>query len=291
MRHVLALVLTAVLATACGNKEDEDELDLSDSFGEVSGSWSYFDETLDFVGGVAYGNAFFHDDRAVVALTTWDGANCGESGGDWIQQTDGYLFEVPYDAGDGVEEGMLQQCDLVDPRRGRDGGGGARLRRRLPRRGVGKVCGAVRRRRVEGLAGPPIQGHEEHQETRRAHEGPREGPERGEAARRRIGPLRAAEPGPRHRHQRCARVHFVQRDGGAPGGILSGSSEMLCLLSTLHASPETCGTVSSRWPATTSRGRWEQMTIPSTGAEMVKTKKVLGWAGLGWAGLGWAGLG
>lgn len=107
MRNLLCLALA--FSVACSGGDDDDETDLSDSYGEVSGSWTYFDEVLDFTGGVAYGNAFFHDDRAVVAVTTWGDANCG--GSDWLQQQDGYLFEVPYDAGSGVEEGMLQQCE------------------------------------------------------------------------------------------------------------------------------------------------------------------------------------
>ena len=113
LRPLLRLGALPLLLACSGDGGGDDEgTGLEDSFGEVDGSWVYGGETLSFVGGVAYGNAFFHDDRAVVALTTWDDASC--AGGDWLQQKDGYLLEVPFDAGSGVEEGMLQDCETVD---------------------------------------------------------------------------------------------------------------------------------------------------------------------------------
>jgi hypothetical protein len=102
-----------LLAACIGDTEGKDDPDLSDSYGIVSGSWSAFDTPITFRGGVAYGNAFFHDNRAVVGLTTWEGPNCADPDGDWLKQTDGYLLEIPYDMGSGTEEAKLFECESI----------------------------------------------------------------------------------------------------------------------------------------------------------------------------------
>lgn len=106
-------LLAALTLAACAGETGDNEPDLSDSFGIVDGQWTFDDEPLDFLGGIAYGGAFFHDDRAVVALTTWEGPNCSDEGGDWLMQQDGSLLEVPYDQGEGVEEGIVFACETI----------------------------------------------------------------------------------------------------------------------------------------------------------------------------------
>ena len=68
LRPLLRLGALPLLLACSGDGGGDDEgTGLEDSFGEVDGSWVYGDETLSFVGGVAYG-ADLRDEHAMEAL-------------------------------------------------------------------------------------------------------------------------------------------------------------------------------------------------------------------------------
>jgi hypothetical protein len=106
------LVLPALLAFAgCGKPGHPDDfLPLAEP-ATVSGSWERSDEVLSFTGGIAHGNAFFHDGRAIVALTTWEGPSC--EGDDWLKGQTGHVLEVPIDGDGSVERATLQRGEPV----------------------------------------------------------------------------------------------------------------------------------------------------------------------------------
>jgi hypothetical protein len=94
---ILALLLACVV-----DPVEEEQVDLSGTFGTVEGSVTFDGQTLAFASGVAYGSSFFHGGNAVVVLTTWASSQCGGDGpADWEGTGDGYKLDLAFDDGDG----------------------------------------------------------------------------------------------------------------------------------------------------------------------------------------------
>ena len=86
--------------------------------GHVEGVWV---NGIEFRGGLVVADAYFHNGRDAVVLTTWEDPTCEDLG----QVADGHKLEVPVSRGSAIEKARLFACRALPSGRLCNGAGDA----------------------------------------------------------------------------------------------------------------------------------------------------------------------